>query len=406
MTRLSARRLRRAIVAAGAVATVAGCGSSASTSTSGAGTSSSGTTAVTTTTTSSATSADNSSATASTTTGGGGPSIFLLHAVSTSAGLELRIATPGGGTAARSVAVLPANSFLWDAGHGRALVFDSGSSSVVVVDVPGGTKHTIAAATGVGGAISPDGTKVAYLAPGTSGGFAVRVTTIDTGSSQTLATFNSGPVPDPIFWGPNGIVADLIVPNADAPTQGLVRIDPSSGSEQARSSGLGQHGVVACGDGDHVVAADHTSGLGDDGDAPPGPGPQGNPNTLRLVAVGGAQVVVREAAHHQIDALSCAGDGSVVLVADGSSVGGVAGISQSPEFGLLLLTSHGTVKQLAHFGPTFESGAVYQDGATVAAVQQSPSGVTLVELSVDRPAVTLDTVAGATGARVYLMSGR
>ena len=391
-----------------AVLWVAGCGSSSSTPT-GGGSATAAPTPTEATATASPTTTPSGSTPSPTPPIVLGPSIILLHTVTTNAGVDLRIATPGGGTPARSVTVLPVNSYIWAAGHGEVLVDETGSSSLVLVDLASGASHTITTqATGVSGAISPDGTKVAYLAQASGGatGVTLQVTTIATGSSQTLASY-TGAAPDPIVWGPGGIVADLIVPNSDAPSQGVARLDPASGTQLGHSSGVGQSGIAVCSDGEHVITADHSSGLGDDGvGAQAGaPGPPQPPNTVRLVAVGGSQTVIRKLAHHQIAPLACPGDGSRALVMDNSAIGGFAGISQSADFGLLLVSSTGAVTQLDHYGAMYDSGAVYQDGATVAAERTDTSGATLVELAAGKAPVTLDSVPGAIGGRVDLISG-
>jgi hypothetical protein len=162
-----------------------------------------------------------------------------------------------------------------------------------------------------------------------------------------------------------------VVGYSDAGIIGAARLDPATGLRTAHTD-LGGHGaVVLSADGTHGAYAVHSS-LGDEGDVPGSLYPQPY-NTLRIFTVGATPTNVVSAAHHAIVPLAASRDGSRVLFFDDSAAGGFAGISMSPDFGLLQWNGS-TKSQIAPYGTKWDAAAFVDATTFVAAKHDSVSG--------------------------------
>lgn len=296
-----------------------------------------------------------------------GPALVVW---STKAGAAQVIRTlPASGGAAHTIATIPGSAQVVGAGGGK-LVYIANALSLHVVSLATGADTGFA--TGAvstssavfGGAVSPDGTRVAYVVAAPAGGAQLRVLALAAGTSMVLHAYTSGPVDAPVEWTATRIVATSIVPFSDAGPQAAVALDPSTGAETNSSSIAGSGGPTFSADGMTAANAVHTSGLGDDGDSPGGPGPAMPFNTLRVFSVGATPAIVYQKVHHNITVLAVSADGTHVLFFNDSSAGGFAGISMSPDFGLFAYAGGASPTQFEPLdGPRWDAAA-YVDTST------------------------------------------
>ncbi len=242
----------------------------------------------------------------------------------------------------------------------------------------------------LGGAFSPDRRRFAY-AGGTSAGGALHILDLTTGTQNAMGSFSGSMFQAPAVWTAQGITCLSEVPFSDAPPQGVVRLDAATGaslSSSAFSGGASQ--LVVAADGARVASSRHATGLGDETSS----GPVANRNTVATLTVGAAPATIRQKASHDISAVAvdAAGD---VLINDGSAAGGSAGITMSPDFGVLLLHPDGSTTQYAHFDGTtqLEGGAFTAQGKAVGGLFDGNAKVNLV-LYGPSGATTLDSTAG------------
>lgn len=402
-----------AVTAAGLL--LAACGSASSTtgthsSATAAGTATSMTTTDTpspspsaSSTTATATPAPASSSSTTTDSGPIAMGIGVYWAVQTPSGTQLRKVSLTGG-AGSTVVLLPTDTFLLTMGFGHAIVARP-SGVLQVLSLSTGAVTATGHYNGnqpLGAAMSPDGAKVAFL-DGSPGAYRVGVMTVASGAVATLTTGGSGSAPSPSTWG-DAIGAVSIVPNSDAGPQGAMSLNPSTGAHTGTTNTTGAGGVLVSGDGRHGAAVVHTD-LGDNGDAAPGPGPQGPFNTLQTFTIGSAPTTVLSEAHHNISVLATLPGGDKYLVWDNSAAGGFAGISMNGNFGILVQTGS-TRKQYLHYdGTDYDGGVFLQDGSTVVVANHDSSGSHLRSVTPSGTVSDLDTVAGGTGGSVYLVVG-
>jgi hypothetical protein len=365
----------------------------------------SGTTTVTVTPTppSLATAAPSSTASA---TPPPGPVISLVWVVATPTGAQIRQVTLGGGPV-RTIATLAPDDHVIAHGSGRIVVATT-THHFQVITVADGSSRLVGSFGGVfldGAAMSPDGTRLAYVDSigGLSG--ALKMVDLATGSSAPLRTFPTNRLDVPATWSDTGIGATDIVGASDAPPQAALTLNPTTGVRVASTVIANLAAIVLTADATHAALILH-SALGDEADFAGGPGPQGPFNTLELATIGGGVVTLLKEAHHDLTALASLPSGDRVLVHDGSAAGGFAGISLSPDFGLIGVGGGGAKTQYAkEDGTQYDSGAFYQDGTTVAVSSHSSSGERLVQYAHGAGPVTLDFVAGGQFAGVFLVAG-
>lgn len=253
-------------------------------------------------------------------------------------------------------------------------------------------------------AMSPDGTKLVYL--DSTGGMSGSLKLVDlaSGSSTTLRAFPSNKLDVPSTWGDAGIGATDIVGASDAPPQGALTLNPSSGARTASTLLANLAAVALTEDSTHAALVLH-SALGDEADFAGGPGPMGPFNTLKLATIGGSVTTLLQEAHHDITVLASLPAGDRVLIHDGSAAGGFAGITSSPDFGLMAVSGTGAKTQYAtENGAQYDGGAFLQDGTTVAVSSHTSTNEKLVRFAPGAAPTTLDTVPGGQFASVFLVS--
>jgi len=251
-----------------------------------------------------------------------------------------------------------------------------------------------------GAAVAPDGQRVAYVrAVAASFSATLRVLDLTTGTATALHSFSSSTYDVPMVWNTSSIGAVQIVGFADAGPQGVSRLSPADGTRTAHTDSPDARAQVAQ-DAIHAADSTHTA-LGDDADAPAGPGPQGPFNTLRSITIGSAPIALLAEAHHTITPLGVSAEGSTIAYFDDSAAGGFAGISQSPDFGLFTW-SGGRRTQLDHYGSRWDAAA-FTDAGTLVAARHSGSSETLVRVT-GTTLTEIDIVAG-NHATVYSLGG-
>ncbi|HEY6378036.1 MAG TPA: hypothetical protein VI316_02540 [Candidatus Dormibacteraeota bacterium] len=334
-----------------------------------------------------------------------GPVISLVWVVATPTGAQIRQVRPGAGPV-RTIATLAPDDHVVAHGSGLIVVATATRWFRIITVSDGSSRLPAGGFGGVfldGAALSPDGTKLAYVdsVGGLSG--ALKVIDLGTGSSTTLRTFPNNRLDVPATWSDTGIGATNIVGASDAPPQAALTLNPATGARVASTVIANLAAIVLTADAAHAALILH-SALGDEADFAGGPGPQGPFNTLQLATIGGGVVTLLKEAHHDITALASLPSGDRVLVHDGSAAGGFAGISLSPDFGLIAVGGGGAKAQYAkEDGTQYDSGAFYQDGTTVAVSSHSSSGERLVQYAPGAAPVTLDSVAGGQFASVFLV---
>ena len=323
--------------------------------------------------------------------------LLIVWVVDSSSGRIVRVA-PATGGAFHTVATIPLDAEPLGAGgqtllasfpdgHLRGINLSSGATT----DFGGATNHAF-----FGAAFSPDGTHAAYIEAATPTSAALKVLDIASGTSTTLRTFTADRYDVPQVWNSGAMGGNQVVGFSDAGPQGYIRLDPATGSRTANTDTADAGGVVAE-DASHVSDAFHSS-LGDDADYSGAPGPQGPFNTLRTFTIGGSPSNALQEAHHNISVLAVSADGSTTVFFDDSAAGGFAGISMSPDFGLMTW-SGGHKTQLEKYGDRWDAAAFVSPAVFVAA-KHSGSSESLVK--VDGTSLTaLDSQTGET-SHVFL----
>ncbi|HET9052499.1 MAG TPA: hypothetical protein VFO60_12415 [Candidatus Dormibacteraeota bacterium] len=330
---------------------------------------------------------------ASTPTPSGPPAVFLVWAATTAAGsVHIRVATPGGGPA-RAVATLPAGAIVMAMGHGQ-VVAQTADHQILTVDVRTGrqTRHPGGAGPLFGGAFDATGHRFAFVDAASPTSIRLDVLDLVADRVTTVAPLTIQFV-SPMTWVGSVLAGPVIAGFSDAPQVGARRVDATTGATLATATVSGAAAYSVFADGLHGAAIAHAP-LGDEGDAQPGPGPQGPFNTLRTYTIGTAgSTTVSSAAHHQVVVLDGTPDGGTILVSDTSAAGGFAGISMSPDFGLFLV--RGTSRtQLAHVGMDRQAGVILQDGRTAVVAESLAGEVTLTQYGTSGSPVTLDAAPG------------
>ena len=400
----------RAVLGAGLLLGAAACGSGSTTVTVTAG---SGTPTPTPAATGTATAPSASTATSSSSTSSAsgtatgpvtGPTVTLVWAVTGSGGaIAIRTATAGGG-ATRTVASLPVDSTILAAGHG-ILVAHTGDGHIVTVDLDTGAQRSHASISGqvFGAAVDEAGQRVAFVEAASSTDEHLDV--VDLGTDHlTRVTAVSNTFTVPQRWQGTTIAGPVIVGFADAGQQGARTVNSDTGARIAQTQVANGVAYTVFNDAADGMATSH-SNLGDEGDVPGGPGPQGPFNTLSSFTIGGAAHQLLAEAHHNLSVLGGTPDGGTALIDDSGAAGGFAGITMSPDFGLFLLRGS-TKTQLAHVnGNDRQSGVLLQDGSTAVVAEKSGGSMTLVQYAASTAPVTLDTVAGGVAGEVFLVAG-
>lgn len=333
---------------------------------------------------------------ASTTTEGtttAAPVISLVWAVTNAAGaVAIRTATPGGGRT-RAVATLPAGAIVMAMGHGR-VVAQAADHHIISVDLATGrqTRHPGGAGPLFGGAFDETGQRFAFVDAVSPTSIHLDVLDLATDRITTVSPLALQFV-SPTVWVGSVLAGPVIAGFSDAPDIGARRVSATTGATLASATVPMAATYIVFDDGVHGAVTLHAA-LGDEGDVPSAPGPQGPFNTLRTFAIGrGGSTLSSSAAHHQLAVLDGTPDGGTLLVSDTSAAGGFAGISMSPDFGLFLV--RGTRRtQLAHIGADRQAGVILQDGGSAVVAESSGSSMALVEYGTSEASVRLDTAPG------------
>lgn len=289
--------------------------------------------------------------------------------------LEIREVPLAGGPA-RSVAKLsggfPVAADRW---HVAVLA----ETDIKFVDLASGAVTSdpagIAAGSGVmlGGAFSPDGTKFAVAAGNDPASGVLDIVDIASGHISALVHFPGNPWDVPARWATAGIACLIEAAFADGNSQGAALLDAHDGHSLATTNYSGGFGSEISADGTYAAVPNHDPGLGDDADMT---GPGSVANTLRTYKIGGSPAIVRQKAHHSMTVLAVTSTGGV-LIDDEPAAGGFAGISQSPDFGILMVASGGATTQLSKYtGQAAQAGALVADGPVVVGLEGS-AGATL-----------------------------
>jgi hypothetical protein len=321
---------------------------------------------------------------------------LVVWTVTVGSSTVVRTLTPAGG-GAHTVATLGAVTRILGVAAGK-LVYLSPEQSLHIVTLATGTDasffigaNTSANLVCFGAAISPDGTRVAYMLADPSGG-RLSILTLATGGTATIRTYPPRTVDVPIEWTATSIVATTTTPFSDAFPEAAVGLDPATGTQVNSTKIVGAHNPAYSEDGVHAAYSSRTPGLGDESD---GAGSQ-IPiplNTVRTLALGSSPIDVAQKAHHHFEVLAVSRAGTQVLYSSDSSAGGFAGISMSPDFGLFTYSA-GTATQLEKLdGPRWDAAAFIDDNTAFAARHVgSNEELTLVGGSHTSPSV-VDTVS-------------
>ena len=308
----------------------------------------------------------------------------------TTSSQKIRVTRVAGGPV-RVVLTIPGDASVWAVGSGKLAAF--WSHAIHVVDLTRGRSVTYSPGSGdtfFGGAFSPDGTHLAYVS-GTPSGGALRSLDLTAHTFRTLRTFPNNSWDVPNSWHGSVMAGNVIIGYSDAGSAGAFRLNASTGARLGFTNDSGSSGATFAADATHAADSVHAS-LGDDADAPPGPGPSRPFNTLRAFAVGGAPAVSRSEAHHDIFVPALSSEGSTIYYYDDSSAGGFAGISSSPDFGLFSIT-RGARHQIARYDGGRWDGGAYVSGSTFVASERVGTGERLVRVA----GISVTTLATSPG---------
>src|ERR1700694_1972541 len=176
----------------------------------------------------------------------------------------VRTVTPGGG-GAHTVATLAAAARIVGGAAGK-LVYLSPEQSLHIVTLATGADASffIGANTSTntvcfGAAISPDGTRVAYMLADPSGGH-LGILTLATGASATIRTYPERTVDAPVAWTTTSIVVTTLVPFSDAGPQAAAHLDPATGVQSLGTSIVGAHDPAYSRDGMQAAYSSRATG--------------------------------------------------------------------------------------------------------------------------------------------------
>ncbi len=318
----------------------------------------------------------------------------IVWAVGGASDTVIRVGTASGGF--RTVATFPqgVDATILGAGGHHVLFWEGANGHLYDIDINTGAIADHGGAAGDtfhGAAFSPDGTQVEYLQQTDPNTGQIRLLDFSTGVITGLLTFPSGPFDVPRVWSAAGIAANLQpAGNGGPPGAGFAILDPSTGAPVATTnSRVGSWAIAS--DGTHAAESLGTPATNDIAPVP-----------LSTVVIGSPpQAVLSENANHFLAVVGLTPDGATVLYSDEPTMGGYAGITLSPDYGLFTLSA-GHRTQVAHYSGTNDSyaAAAYLNDSdfVIAANSVGPSGPTsalLQHSSAGGPLTPLDTAAGA-----------
>ena len=326
----------------------------------------------------------------------------IVWAVGGPSDTVIRVGTASGGF--RTVATIPAgtNPVILGAGGHRVLfwevtdghLYDVDIDTGVITDHGGGSTYRF-----YGAAFSPDGAQVEYVRWTSAPDAQLRRLDFGSGVITPLQSYGSGVADVPEVWSAGGVAASRrFLPFADTPEPGFAVLDPSTGARIATTDSPMRSWAIAA-DGVHAAL-----GVSSPPDA------LVNPGVLSTVVIGSPpQRAVNENSNHFIQVQGISPDGSTVLFSDEPTMGGYAGITLSPDYGLFTLSA-GHRTQVAHFSGSNAGyvAAAYLNGGDFVIVDETaaPAGTraTLLNSSAGGPLTALDSGTGGVGS-VYVVTG-
>ncbi len=322
----------------------------------------------------------------------GGPSDTVVRVGSASGGFHTVATIP----ASANAAVLGAGGhrvLLWEVSNGH--LYDVDIDTGAVTDHGGASRQRF-----YGAAFSPDGSQVEYVRWTSASDAQLLRLDFTSGVITSLQRYGSGVADVPEVWSNGGVAASRrYLPNADSPEPGFAILDPSTGTTRATTDSPMRSWAIAA-DGVHAAL-----GTSSPPDTPVSPG------VLSTVVIGTApRVAVQENSNHFIQVQGINPDGSTALFSDEPTMGGYAGITLSPDYGVFTLTD-GHRTQIAHFNGSVAGylGAAYLNTTDFVIVDETaaPAGTTatLLHSTAGGPLTSLDTAPGSTTA-VYVVTGQ
>jgi hypothetical protein len=328
----------------------------------------------------------------------------IVWTATDSTGTMIRVGAASGGF--RTVATLPASSepVILGAGGHRLLFWEQVSGHVLDLDLNSGaiTDHGGESADSFyGAAFSPDGTRVEYLRQTAANTGQIQVLDFNSGATTGLQSFTTNPLDVPEVWSTAALAALRdVIPNADRPLPGFALLDPTTGARTATTDASVLSWAIAA---DGVHAAHATTGVA-------GPvGPSGRDIATETIG-SPPQTILQESSNHALTVLGIDVDGSAVLYTDDPTMGGYAGITLSPDFGLFTFAA-GHRTQVAHYTgtPGYYVAARYLSATdfVVVALNESPTlpTCTLMLSTGGGPPTRLDTLPGGPSS-VFVVTGQ
>ena len=225
---------------------------------------------------------------------------------------------------------------------------------------------------------------------------------LSTGHTSDMRTIIDNKLDTASVWTATRLAGSSFPGFADAGPQEAVALSTTTFSRTATLALPSSCVIIVAADGTHVADTLHSS-LGDEADAAPGPGPPRPCNTLQTGTIDSSVTTARTQAHHNIAPLAVGNDGSVVID-DSSAAGGVAGITQSSDFGLLVVHGASPPLQLAHYdGGSWSAAAAF--GSTVVAAHgatDSSGAMTLQVFTGGGSPTTIDTATDGYASLIVL----
>ncbi len=297
---------------------------------------------------------------------------LIVWAVGAPSNTVIRVGTAAGGF--RTVATVPAatNPVMLGAGGHRLLFWETTNGHLYDVDITTGVVTDRGGATRerfYGGAFSPDGSQVEYVSWKSGSGGELERLDFGSGVVTTLQSYGSGVADVPEVWAEGGVAASRrSLPFANGPEPGFAILDPSTGARLATTASPMRSWAIAA-DGVHAAF-----GVSSPPDTPVTAG------SLSTVAIGSRPSdVLQEDTNHFIQVHAISPDGATVLFTDEPTMGGYAGITLSPGYGLFTL-SDGHRTQVAHFSGSVGDyvGAAFLTGSDFVIVDENamPAGST------------------------------
>jgi hypothetical protein len=326
----------------------------------------------------------------------------IVWATGTPSDTVIRVGTASGGF--RTVATIPASAdaAILGAGGHRVLFWEVTDGHLYEADIDTGLITDYGGASRdrfYGAAFSPDGSQVEYVQWTSSPNAQLLRLDFGSGVITLLQNYGSGVADVPEVWSGAGVAASRRhLPTLDSPEPGFAILDPSTGSRIATTDSPMRSWAIAA-DGVHAAF-----GVSSPPDTPVSPG------ALSTVVIGSPpKVAIQENSNHFIQVHGISPDGSTVLFSDEPTMGGYAGITLSPDYGLFTFSA-GRRSQVAHFSGSNAGyvGAAYINNSDFVIVDETaaPAGTkaTLLYSSAGGPLTPLDTSPGSTTA-VYVVTG-